>query len=205
VWHTTGEGKNKGHITCTGGRYGRENWDEVGVVGCSSGGRSTCRTHAAARSQQPRRAGADAERCQVASSGSLRMCAVFSMHGCLGHRLWAGGQVSSRCRPAPPRRRCQQRSHRGHIQHVAARHAVLARALQEEAAWDNEVWWIGTGRSWLPTARAAQAPTSGPSTRVEALYPRQSGRIGSRAARPRQPAGRGRAAHSVLVFRALYS
>jgi hypothetical protein len=74
-------------MTCTGLRYGRENWDEVGVVGCSSRGRSTCRTHTAARSQLPPLAGADAERCQAASSGSPRMCTVFSVHGCLGHRL----------------------------------------------------------------------------------------------------------------------
>ena len=67
-------------------------------MGCSSRGRSTCRTHTAARSQLPPLAGADAERCQAASSGSPRMCAVFSVHACLGHRLWVGGGGE----PPPP-------------------------------------------------------------------------------------------------------
>ena len=158
MWHTTGEGKNQGHMTCTGLRYGRENWDEVGVVGCSSRGRSTCRTHTAARSQLPPLAGADAERCQAASSGSPRMCAVFSVHGCLWHRLRAGGGGEPPP-PLPPGAATPSLSAAQPQGSAAACRGLIccsARALQVEAAWDSEVW-IGTGRSWLPAARAAHS------------------------------------------------
>ena len=54
----------------------RENWDEVGVVGCSSRGRSTCRTHTAARSQLPRSAAAAAVTAATAATAAAVLTCI---------------------------------------------------------------------------------------------------------------------------------
>ena len=107
-----------------------------------------------------------------------RMCAVFiSMHGWLGHRLWAGGggEQPPLLPPGAATPSLSAAQPQGSHLHVAAGYAVLSRARS----------LVDRDRSIVAPSRAdrPQLPYLAPA-RAEALYPRQSGRSCSRAARP---------------------